>query len=108
MQSTGQASTQAVSFTPMQGSAMTYAMIPVPFIVVIAMMFVPTAMQSTVVVTITILISIAVAVPIPITVALAIPLPVAAVAWAASPGSGTPCSATAGRYVAVLSIRWNA
>src|SRR2546427_6568403 len=27
MQSTGQASTQAVSFTPMQGSAMTYAMV---------------------------------------------------------------------------------
>jgi hypothetical protein len=26
MQSTGQASTQAVSFVPMQGSAMTYAM----------------------------------------------------------------------------------
>src|SRR5438552_2725932 len=81
---------------------------PVPIILVVSMMFVPTAMQSTVVVTITILISIAVTIPI-VMIAIVFPIPirVAAAAWAAIPRSGTPRSAAARRYVAVRSARWN-
>lgn len=86
----------------------------VVLVIVTAMMFVPAAMLSVVLMPITvvlpIMIPVAVVVPImvPIPRMVSFPIPVAAAAWAAIPGSGTPRSAAAGRYVAVRSIRWNA
>ena len=85
----------------------------VVLVIVTAMMFVPAAMLSLVLMPITvisIMIPVAVVVPIMVTIArmVSFPIPVAAAAWAAIPGSATPRSAAAGRYVGVGSIRWNA
>jgi len=86
----------------------------VMLVIVTAMMFVPAEMPSVVMMPITVVISImipiAVVLPIMVTIPrmVSIPIPISAAAWAAIPGSGTPRSAAAGRYVAVRSICWNA